>query len=122
MSEINPNSILQSVKKLLGPAYDDNAFDLDIIVQINTAFSILTDIGVGPKTGFAISDDTAVWNDFINVEDDPVFNKVKTFIQLKAKLYFDPPTNSSLLAAMQESIKELEWRLNVNGDEAGMDS
>lgn len=108
------NSILTSIKKLLGISAEETHFDSDIIMHINSVFSTLNQLGVGPKATFAIQDDTAVWNDF--VEDDNDINSVKTYIYLKVRLLFDPPTSSSVLSAMERQISEFEWRLNVTSE------
>lgn len=105
------DSILNSTKKILGIADDYTAFDLDIITHINTVFSTLTQLGIGPIIGFFIEDDSAVWEDFI--EDDPRFNSIKSYVFLKVRMLFDPPTTSYLIDSMERQIEELEWRLNV---------
>jgi len=110
-------SILISTKKILGIAEDYTAFDLDIITHINTAFSTLTQLGVGPATGFMIEDDTAVWDDFIS--DDFQYNSVKSYVFLRVRHLFDPPTTSYLIVASEKQISELEWRLNVHREETG---
>jgi|SRR5436190_5392056 len=107
-------SILISTKKILGIAEDYTAFDLDIITHINTAFSTLTQLGVGPATGFMIEDDTAVWDDFIS---DDQYNSVKSYVFLRVRHLFDPPTTSYLITASEKQIEELEWRLNVHREE-----
>lgn len=109
------DSILISTKKILGVAEEYTAFDLDIITHINTAFSTLTQLGVGPRTGFMIEDETAVWSDFI--VNDLQNNSVKSYVFLKVRQLFDPPTTSYLIAAVDQQIKELEWRLNVHREE-----
>jgi hypothetical protein len=109
------SSILNSTKKVLGIAEDYAAFDEDIIMHINTAFSTLAQLGVGPAEGFMIEDDTAVWADFIAT--DFQFNSVKSYIFLRVRLLFDPPTTSYLLSAYEKQIEELEWRLNVHREE-----
>lgn len=106
-------SILKTVKKLCGLPADYTPFDEDIILFTNGVFSTLNQLGLGVDGGFAIDDETAVWNDFMDVDTDPRFNSVKTYICLKVRLSFDPPTSSFALTAMQEQVKELEWRLNV---------
>lgn len=111
------NSILIGTKKILGVAEDYTAFDLDIITHINTAFSTLTQLGVGPVEGFMIEDDSAEWEDFI--EDDLQLNSVKSYIFLKVKMLFDPPTTSYLIDAQERQIAQLEWRLNVHREETG---
>jgi hypothetical protein len=108
-------SILISTKKILGIAEDYTVFDLDIITHINTAFSTLTQLGVGPPTGFMIQDETAEWAEFI--ENDLQNNSVKTYVFLRVRQLFDPPTTSYLIAAVDNQIKELEWRLNVHREE-----
>lgn len=104
-------SILTSIKKLLGITEDYEHFDTDIIIHINSVFSILTQIGVGSDTGFSISDKTATWSDFIS--DNTNLEMVKTYVYLKVKLLFDPPLNSSVTNSIEKTINELEWRLNV---------
>lgn len=105
-------SILTSTKKILGIAEDYTVFDLDIITHINTVFSTLTQLGVGPAEGFMIEDDEAEWGDFIG--DDNRFNSVKSYVFLKVRQLFDPPTTSYLIDAVNKQIQELEWRLNTN--------
>lgn len=111
-------SILKSVKKSVNIAPDDPSFDLDIVGYINAEFSILTDLGVGPEVGFVIEDDTKEWTDFLDVgeavEKQVLLSKVKMAVILRTRLLFDPPAQVFLLNAMQEQLKEQEWRLNVN--------
>jgi hypothetical protein len=108
-------SILISTKKILGIAEDYTVFDLDIITHINTAFSILTQLGVGPAYGFMIEDESAEWCDFI--VDDTQYNSVKSYVFLKVRQLFDPPSTSYLITATEDQIAELEWRLNVHREE-----
>jgi hypothetical protein len=110
-------SILISTKKILGIAEDYTVFDLDIITHINSAFSTLTQLGVGPAQGFMIDDATAVWADFI--VDDLQYNAVKSYVFLKVRQLFDPPSTSYLISAVERQIQELEWRLNVHREETG---
>jgi hypothetical protein len=112
-------SILTSTKKVLGIASDYTAFDEDIIIHINTAFSTLTQLGVGPTEGFMIDDSTAVWTDFINLGTDYQYNSIKSYIFLRVRMLFDPPTTSYLIGAYEKQIQELEWRLNVHREESG---
>lgn len=107
-------SILNSIKKLLGIAPDYTHFDTDIIIHINTVFMTLNQLGVGPSEGFRIEDNTAVWEDYI--EEDDNLDAVKTYIYLKVKLVFDPPLNASVQETMKQSITEFEWRLNVQAE------
>lgn len=111
------SSILTSTKKNLGIPEDYTVFDLDVITHINSAFSTLTQLGVGPPEGFMIEDASAVWDDFI--VDDLQYNAVKTYIYLRVRQVFDPPATSYLISAFNEQIKELEWRLNVHREETG---
>lgn len=103
-------SILTSTKKILGIAEDYTVFDLDIITHINTAFSTLTQLGVGPSTGFVIEDATSTWSEFIG--SDLEIHSVKSYVFLKVKHLFDPPSTSYLIAAYERQMEELEWRLN----------
>lgn len=104
-------SILKSVKKVLGLEADYTAFDLDVLMHINSVFTILQQLGIGPDAGFAIEDDTATWDAFLGT--DPKLNSVKSYIWLRVRLLFDPPQSSFLIQAMEKQIQELEWRLNV---------
>lgn len=105
-------SILTSIKKLLGLDEEYTAFDSDITMHINTVFGILTQLGVGPSEGFFIEDKTAIWDDYIS--DDPVqCHMVKTYIHKKVQLLFDPPDRGAVMEALKNAIAELEWRLNV---------
>jgi hypothetical protein len=108
-------SILTSTKKILGIAEDYTVFDLDIITHINSAFSTLTQLGVGPAEGFMINDAEAEWSDFI--VDDFQYNSVKSYVFLKVRQLFDPPQTSYLINAMEKQIQELEWRLNAHREE-----
>lgn len=107
-------SILTSIKKLLGIEEEYTQFDADIIMHINTVFLNLTQLGVGPSEGFLIEDNTAIWEDFIG--DSSQLQAVKTYMYLKVKLLFDPPLSSSVTESMNRMIAELEWRLNVAVD------
>lgn len=111
------DSILSSIKKLLGMGEDYTHFDTDIIMGINTAFSILTQIGVGPEAGFTITDKNAVWSDYI--PDVKTHELVKTYIYLKVKLVFDPPASSVVIELLKEQSKELEWRISTLVDPGG---
>lgn len=116
------DSILTSIKKLLGIAEELESFDPDILIHINTVFGILNQLGVGPSDGFAISDKTATWSDYIS--DAKNLETVKSYVYLKVRLLFDPPTSSSVLESMNRLTSELEWRINVtvdpgNGGEEG---
>lgn len=109
------DSILTSIKKLLGIAEDYTDFDIDIIIYINSALSILNQLGVGPAEGFTIRDASTTWDQYIS--DRSKIEYVKTYVYMKVRLIFDPPGSSALVTAMQEQVKELEFRLNVAADQ-----
>ena len=106
-------SILKSTKKILGVDPADTSFDLDIITHINSEFSTLTDLGIGPEEGFVIEDDTAEWESYL-ADDQVKLSKVKTCIYLRTRLLFDPPVQGYLLDAVKEQLREAEWRLSTN--------
>ena len=108
------DSILTSIKKLLGIEEDYIHFDGDITMAINSALMVLTQLGIGPQTGFVISDKTATWANFLGDRTD--LEAVKSYVHMKAKLMFDPPSNSFLVEAMERHITEFEWRLNVQAE------
>ena len=107
-------SILNTIKEMLGPDSSYEVFDPDIIVQINTALAILTQIGVGPAKGFRITGDGETWSDFLGDAED--LDMAKTYIYARVKMMFDPPANSFVATALKETSQELEWRLNVASD------
>ena len=107
-------SILQSIKKLIGITEDYTHFDADIIIYINSVFMILNQLGIGLPNGFSISDDTSTWTDYLP-EDNKNFEAVKTYMYLKIKLIFDP-MSSAVMEAMKQMISELEWRLNAEAE------
>lgn len=108
------DSILLTIKKLLGIDEEYYHFDSDIIIAINTALNTLTQIGVGDPNGFTISDEKATWNDFLG--EDKRIEFVKTYVHLQVRLIFDPPMNSSVTEVIRSKISELEWRINVQTD------
>ena len=105
-------SILTSIKKLLGIIEDYKQFDDDIIMHINTVFLNLSQIGVGPENGFSIQDESVTWSDYLP-ESYKLFEAVKTYIYLKVRLLFDPPINSAVIESINRNIAEIEWRLNL---------
>jgi hypothetical protein len=105
-------SILKSTKKVLQIGPDDETFDLDILMHINSAFSTLNDLGVGPEPGFAIEDDSAVWTDFL-ADNLVQLNRVKTFVLLHTRLLFDPPATTFHLESAKNQLEEVTWRLSV---------
>lgn len=104
------DSILTSTKKILGIDESYTAFDLDILTNINGVFTNLVQMGIGPVNGFVIEDKDADWVDFLG--EDLNLSAVKTYIFLRVRMLFDPPTTSYLISAMNEQIKEIEWRLS----------
>lgn len=126
------NSILTSIKKMLGITEEYEHFDQDLIIHINSVLMVLTQIGVGPSDGFSIIDKTATWNDFLNSQstvvtwtgEQNINNKlglIQSYVYSKVKLSFDPPQNSFLVDSMNKIINEQEWRLNVMFDKAEFD-
>lgn len=111
--KLNMESILTSMKKMLGGIMGENVdvFDTDLIIHINSIFMILHQLGVGPDKPFTVKDASTTWDEFISNRDD--IESVKTYMYLKLKLIFDPPTTSFVLTSYENQIKELEWRLNV---------
>ena len=108
------DSILTSVKKMLGIPEDYEQFDMDIIMHINSVFMILTQLGVGPEEGFTISNKSDKWSDFIG--EGKLVELIKSYVYLKVRLIFDPPQSSSIIEAMNRQISEFEWRINVAVD------
>lgn len=108
------DSILDSTKKILGIDADYTVFDLDVITHINSVFTTLTQLGVGPVTGFYIDDSLATWDDYLTPWMN--LNAVKSYMYLRVRLLFDPPATSFHIAALEKQIQELEWRLNVQVD------
>ncbi len=108
------DSILRSIKKLLGIAGEDDSFDEDIIIHINSAGSYLSQLGVTSFDNFLITDDTAVWSDYIL--DPSRLADIKQYVYFRVRLAFDPPTNSFLVENIKEQMRECEWRINVTVD------
>lgn len=106
------DSILTSIKKLLGIHEDYTIFDSDLIIHINTAFAILNQLGVGPENGFMIEGSREIWDDYIK---DYNYSMVKSFVFLNVRLAFDPPSSTALIESMQRQLSELTWRLELEG-------
>lgn len=104
-------SILKSTKKILGLADTYTAFDLDVITHINSAFSILDQLGVGPEGGFIVESDREEWSDFEVPQNQ--LNLIKTYVYLRVRMLFDPPTTSFLIEAMNKQLQEYEWRIST---------
>lgn len=107
-------SILTSIKKLLGITEEYTHFDADIIMHINSVFMILNQLGVGPTKCFYIEDDIPTWNDFI--PDGQNVEAVKSYMYLKVRLLFDPPASATVMQSIEKAINEFEWRLNISVD------
>ena len=107
-------SILISIKKLLGITSDYEHFDADIIMHINSVFMILMQLGIGPTEGFSITDASAVWGDFLS--DTTWLELVKSYVYIKVKLIFDPPQSGTLISAMEKQASEFEWRCQEEQD------
>lgn len=105
------DSILTSIKKLIGYPEDYEQFDTDLIIHINSVFTILNQIGVGPINGFSIKDKSTTWSEYTG--DTVLFDSVKTYVYMKVRLVFDPPSSSFVLESIKAMIKEYEWRLNA---------
>ena len=107
-------SILTSIKKMLGIGEEYAHFDADIIFHINSALMTLNQLGVGPADGFFVSTDEQTWEDFLG--ESKKLEAVKSYIYLRVKLLFDPPANGTLVEAMNKQSAEFEWRLNVQAE------
>ena len=105
-------SILLSIKKLLGIDHEYKVFDQEIITHINTSFAILNQLGVGPSIGFFIEDESETWEGYISNYN---FMMVKSFVYISVKLAFDPPSSTALLDSMNRQLNELTWRLELEG-------
>lgn len=105
-------SILNTVKNALDIFPDDDSFDGALVMNINSAFMVLHQLGVGPEEPFEIEDATAKWSDFVGT--NPKLNGVRTYISQWVKLNFDPPKNSFGIENLRKIVSEMEWRLKVN--------
>lgn len=108
MDDAVPESILKTIRKTIGPAEDYNYFDTDLIININSAFSRLCQLGVGPSEPFKITGEDETWSDFL---DAGYLEEIKTYISLKTKLIFDPPASGTVVNLYQQEIEKLEWLL-----------
>lgn len=105
------NSILIDIKQMLGIQEDDISFDKELIIHINTAITVLTQLGIGPEMGFKIIDSTSLWDQLLLGKED--VDSVKNIIYLRCRLSFDPPQSSFLLDSLKKQCEELEWRIVV---------
>lgn len=113
------DSILIKTKKLLGIGEDYDEFDIDIITHINSTFATLTQLGIGPDDGYMIEDASTEWVDYLG--DAKYLNSVKSYMYQAVRLKFDPPATSFALAALQEQMKEAEFRLSLYAPQATYD-
>lgn len=122
MSTSSSDSILNTIKKMLGldPEYD--AFDQELVVFINTALSNLHQIGVGPANGFMINGSEESWSELLPSEVTPIVQNVKSYIYITVKMLFDPPGATNHSNALNESLKELTWRISVKREEGQHDA
>ena len=113
-------SILKSTKKILNLSVDDTSFDLDILTHINSAFSHLQQVGIGPEAGFVVEDAETEWGDFLNEETPlPIISAVKTNVHLRVRSIFDPPQLQHVMTAMQQQLLESDTRLLMMREETG---
>lgn len=109
------DSILNTVKKSLGIVPEYDAFDDALIMDINSVFMVLSQLGVGPDKGFRIEDSSAEWSEFLS-SDDENYESYKSYICMKVRLLFDPPSSSTHMQCIKDLISELEWRLNIESE------
>lgn len=109
------DSILTSIKKLLGIDGEYTAFDADLIMHINSVFMILAQMGIGPSNGYRITGSSELWNDYLPA-DTKNLESIKTYIAQKVRLMFDPPTSSIVMECTKQVIDELEWRLYTEAE------
>ena len=115
MNATRTESIYESIKKLRGIGDEDDNFDSDLVLCINSSLSVLTQLGVGPDEGFSISTGQETWADFMG--ESKLFNMAVDFVNMRVWLLFDPPTNASLYGEIDKMINELVWRLSIAADE-----
>lgn len=108
------DSILHDVKQMVGQEWDDDTFDLDIMTHINTVFFNLNQIGIGPAGGFSITDASTTWIEILG--ENKNYNAIKSYIYIRVRLLFDPPTNGFLVTSLEKQADKLEWTLNVEAE------
>lgn len=112
--DMESQSILLTIRNMLGPSEDYEYFDSEIIPHINSVFNRLKQLGVGPSSGFSITGESETWGDFF--QDSKIVNMVISYIYLKVKMQFDPPSNSIASEAFKQQISEYEWCMNVDAE------
>lgn len=110
MNEVN--SILLSVKKVLGLGGDNADFDTDVLIHLNSVLSIVQQLGVGPEDGYYVTSEDQTWEDYLG-EGNPHINMIKSYICAKVRLLFDPPVSSAVMESLNRTCTEFEWRANV---------
>lgn len=111
---INTNSILDSVKKMIGPSVEYTVFDDDLIMHINSVFNVLKQLGVGPEQGYSITGSGNLWTEFM--PEGPKLNMIKTYMYAKVRLIFDPPQNGTITQALKDVVSEYEFRANLDAE------
>ena len=110
-------SILQSVKLSLGIPVEYEYFDRQILMHLNSIMAVLYQLGVGPEDGFYVTDESVIWRDLLpDAETQKKFLYVQSYVCLRVRLLFDPPTSSGAIDAMERQMRELEWRITVTED------
>lgn len=112
------DSIFLSTKKMLGIADEDKSFDSDLMTHINSVFSILNQLGVGPSDGFVINGEAETWDEFLVDDKRNQLQMIKSYMYQRVKIIFDPPSTGVLNEALERQIKELEWRIYAQSDYA----
>lgn len=113
MSVSEKDSILNSVKKMLGVDPENHDFDTDILININSAIFVLTQNSVGPPSGFTVTDKNDTYESYLGADKKDIIDPVALYIVTSTKIRFDPPTSSIVMEALKETKRELEWRLNL---------
>ena len=116
-------SILSTVKLSLGIPIEYTAFDIQILMYLNSVLAILPQLGVGPREGMQVTDEYASWNELLGLVDKPnLYSYVKSYVCLRVRLLFDPPSSSGTIDAMERQMRELEWRITVTTDPVSEDN
>ena len=115
IAELN-NSILLTVKDMIGPSIDYGVFDTQLVMQINSFLNVLTQLGVGPESGFEITGADETWQDLLG-DRETLLNMCKSYVSIRTRLVFDPPTSSFVIDALKKNADELEWRIHIMVEE-----
>ena len=114
LPDLTDDSILRSVKKMLGLDPDYHNFDVDVTLHINSVLMVLTQLGIGPPEGFSVTSEDSTWHEFVG--NRPNVEAIKSYVYLKVRLMFDPPANSFVVNSFEKQAEELAWRLNIQGE------